>query len=74
MESPLVRRLRLALVEEAVKSGMNPDEAPEKIAGCLRQDIVQTVRDCITVARGRPASVPAASTSEPKTEPSGERW
>lgn len=55
MESPFVRRLRGALVEESVKSGMKEEEAEEKLAVALRLDIVQAVRDCITLGRGRPA-------------------
>lgn len=66
MESPLVRRLRGALVKEAMKSGMTDKEATEGIAAALNVDVVQTVVDCITLARGRPAPVvPPAANKKP---------
>lgn len=52
MQSPLIRKLESALVDELVKCGALKEEAQEKIAASLRRDIVGTVRDCMMLARG----------------------
>ncbi len=54
MESPFVRRLRGALVKEAVQAGMDREDADTEIGVGLQKDIIRTVHDCFAIVRGAP--------------------